>query len=51
MKIFVENSSGRCLVFSLELVEDGVVIASKDLSSERPIVKRTDSAARHEAES
>ena len=28
-----------------------VVIASKDSSSERPIVKRTDSAAKHEAES
>ena len=27
MKMFGEKSSGRCLVFSLKLVEDGVVIA------------------------
>ena len=40
MKIFGENSSGRCLVFSLKLVKDGVVIASKDSSSERPILKK-----------
>ncbi len=45
MKMFDENSSGRCLVFSFELAEDGVVIASKDSSSERPIVKSTEFAA------
>ena len=46
MARIVENSSGRCLVFSLELNEEGVEIrASKDYSSECPILKRTELAA------
>lgn len=36
MKIFDENISGRCLVFSCELAQLGVVVASKDSSSDCP---------------
>ena len=34
--MFDGKSSGRCLVFSFKLAEDGVVIASKDCSRECP---------------
>lgn len=40
--MFDEDSSGRCLVFSFGLAEDGVVIASKDSSSKCPIFKSTE---------
>ena len=42
MKKFDENGSGRCLVFSFELAEVGVVIALKDSSSKCPIFHSTD---------
>ena len=45
MKIFDESISGRCLVFSCELAQDGVVIASKDFSSDCPVAQRTELAA------
>lgn len=47
MKIFDENISGRCLVFSCKLARDGVVIALKDSSSDCPDFqsKRTELAA------
>ena len=34
MKMFEVDGGGRCLVFSFELAEDGVVIALKDSFSE-----------------
>ena len=43
--MFEVNSSGRCLVFSFELAENGVVIASKDSSSECPVFKSADLVA------
>lgn len=42
LKMFDEDSSGRCLVFSFGFAEDGVVIASKDSSSKCPIFKSTE---------
>lgn len=44
MKMIDEDGSGRCLVFSFELAQDGVVIASQDSSSECPISKSTELA-------
>lgn len=42
MKLFNENISGRCLVFSCELAKDGVVIASKDFPSDCLVAQRTE---------
>lgn len=39
--MFDGKSSGSCLDFSFNLAEDGVVIASKDCSSECPVFKST----------